>query len=50
MVYDHAVKANGVFYPAGAEVPEPANTAEPEKNDQPSRKSRAKPPEGKTTC
>lgn len=22
MVYDHAVKANGVFYPAGQEVPE----------------------------
>ena len=50
MVYNHAVKANGVFYPAGAEVPEPANTAEPKKNDLPPRKSRAKPPEGKTTC
>lgn len=22
MVYDHAVKANGRFYPAGADVPE----------------------------
>lgn len=50
MVYDHAVKANGVFYPAGAEVPEPATTAEPKKNDLLPRKSRAKPPEGKTTC
>lgn len=26
MVYDHAVKANGKFYPAGADVPEQNST------------------------
>lgn len=37
MVYDHAVKANGVFYPAGQEVPEtnPKTTQRPEQPQKP---------------
>lgn len=34
MVYDHAVKAHGIFYPAGAEVPEAAQKSQPKKAPQ----------------
>ncbi len=36
MVYDHAVKANGVFYPAGKEVPD-APSETPQKPEQPQK-------------
>ena len=48
MIYDHAVKVNGICYPAGANVPEEKAEPEKETNAEPEKEANAKPEKGST--